>query len=560
MSTVAITFDGQRIEAEAGESLAAALAAHGIRVLRVKRSGAERGMFCGMGVCQDCLVEIDGRPNNRACTTKVQRPMTVERGSETRVARPTRNGAPVTIDSVPLIEPEILVVGGGPAGLAAAIAARRAGARVMLIDERSSLGGQYFKQLAADRGIAADRQHRRGEELIEEALRLGVDARPDMTVWGAFPGNELLAGANRTVVRFRPQRLILATGAYERAVPVPGWTLPGVMTTGAAQTLWRTARRLPGRRVLIAGNGPLNLQLATELLSGGAEVLAVVEAAAPFPRKPAALVRMAIASPALMGEGVLHRARLLAAGVPLVHGSVIRRIDSGEGRLEVRVAGIDGSRETAFRDVDAVCLGYGFEPSNELLRALDVRHDFDAARGYLVPQRDRDGRTSDTAIFAVGDCTGLGGANAALVEGRIAGTAAAADLGHKPAANELPQAYRALARHRRFQSALWQLFAAPRFLLELADRETILCRCEEVTVAAVEDALAEGYATTGDVKRRTRAGMGRCQGRYCGPILDALIAKRSGREPDEYSGFAPRAPARPFAIEDLLTAAEAGGG
>ena len=556
MSTVAITFAGQPLEAEAGESLAAALTAHGIRVFRTTRSGAERGIFCGMGVCQDCLVEIDGKPSQRACMTKVERPMRVERGADTRVARPTRTGAPITIDKVPVIEPEILVVGGGPAGLAAATAARRAGARVMLIDERNALGGQYYKQLAADRFMAADRQHRRGASLIEEALHLGVDTRPGMTVWGAFPPNELLAGAAGTVVRFRPERLILATGAYERAVPIPGWTLPGVMTTGAAQTLWRTARRLAGRRILIAGNGPLNLQLATELLAGGAKVLAVVETAAPFARNPATLFKMAVASPGLVGEGLRHRARLLRAGVPLAYGSVVRRIDAGGGGLNVSIAPIDGSGETAF-DVDAVCLGYGFEPSNELLRALDARHVFDPIRGYLVPERDQDGRTSNPAVFAAGDCTGLGGANAALVEGRIAGAAAAADLGHKTAADELAGAHRTLARHRRFQSALWQLFAAQRFVLELADRETILCRCEEVTVGAVESALAEGYATSGEVKRRTRAGMGRCQGRYCGPILDALVAKRSGGERNEHSGFAPRAPARPFAIEDLLAATDA---
>jgi D-hydroxyproline dehydrogenase subunit alpha len=558
VSTVTITFAGRRIEAEAGETLAAALAAHGVRVLRTTRSGAERGIFCGMGVCQDCLVEIDGKPGRRACMTKVDRPMKVERGSDTRLARPTRAGAPITIDNVALVEPEILVVGGGPAGLAAAIAARRAGAEVILIDERSSLGGQYYKQLAVDHRIAADRQHRRGRQLIEDVARLAIDVRLGMTVWAAFPPNELLAGGNGTVVRLRPRRLILATGAYERAMPIPGWTLPGVMTTGAAQTLWRTARRLPGRRILIAGNGPLNLQLATELLSGGAELVAVIEAAGRFARKPAAFLRMTIAAPALVMEGLRQRARLLIAGVPQIHGSVIRRIEGRAGALNVDVARIDQGGEMTFRDVDAVCLGYGFEPSSELLRALDARHTFDTAGGYLVPQRHRDGRTSDRATFAVGDCTGLGGANAALVEGRMAGAAAAADLGHASPPEELGKAYLALARHRRFQAALWQLFAAPRFLLELADQDTILCRCEEVTVSAVEAALAEGYATTGDVKRRTRAGMGRCQGRYCGPILDALIATRSGRERDEYSGFAPRAPARPFAIEDLLAAGDAG--
>jgi len=557
MSTVVITFEGRRIEAEAGESLAATLAAQGTHALRTTRSGAERGMFCGMGVCQDCLVEIDGKPNQRACMTKVERPISVERGSERRVARPTRNGAPTTIDAVPVVEPEILVLGGGPAGLAATIAARRAGAEVTLVDERSSLGGQYYKQLAVDHGIPADGQHREGRQLIEEALRLGVDARLGTTVWGAFPPNELVAGANGSIIRFKPRRLILASGAYERAVPIPGWTLPGVMTTGAAQTLWRTARRLPGRRVLIAGNGPLNLQLAAELLSGVAEIVAVVEAAAPFAWRPAALLGMTTASPGLVADGLRYRARLLMARVPLIHGSVVRRIEHEADGLSVDVAPIKGGHDTKFRELDAICLGYGFAPSNELLRALAARHEFDAARGHLVPQRDEDGRTSVSTIFAIGDCTSLGGAKAALAEGTVAGATAAADLGYGIAAADMAEARQLLARHRRFQSALRQLFAAPRFSLELADRDTILCRCEEVRVGAVEDALVEGYATAGDVKRRTRSGMGRCQGRYCGPIIDALIAERTGLKQDEYSGFAPRAPARPFAIEDLLGAAGA---
>ena len=279
MSDVTITFEGAPLSARPGESVAAALAGNGVLTLRQTRSGAERGMFCGMGVCQECLVEVDGRPNQRACMTKVAAGMAVRRNVEDRRAKP-RPKPPATIDDIPVSEPEILVIGAGPGGLSAAIAARRAGAEVVVVDERSQPGGQYFKQLGVAGGAPADRQHQEGARLIDLARSLGVKIHSDVLVWGAFDPLELAASLGGRTLRLRPQRLIVATGAYERGVPVPGWTLPGVMTTGAAQTLWRTARRLPGKRVLIAGNGPLNLQLANELLDGGAEVAAVVEAAA----------------------------------------------------------------------------------------------------------------------------------------------------------------------------------------------------------------------------------------------------------------------------------------
>jgi len=178
-------------------------------------------------------------------------------------------------------------------------------------------------------------------------------------------------------------------------------------------------------------------------------------------------------------------------------------------------------------------------------------------RDTLATVRDADMRTSLPAIFALGDCTGLGGARLALAEGTLAGLAAARDLG-APGTSEtralLARARRDAARHARFQAALRRLYAAPRLRLERAHPDTPVCRCEGVTRAAVEAAISEGYGHAGDVKRRTRVGMGRCQGRYCGPLIDAAVAEAGGRTRDAQSGFAPRAPVKPVAIEDLAPA------
>jgi thioredoxin reductase len=556
-SDIQITFEGESIPARRGESLAATLAAHGVKVFRTTRYEAERGMFCGMGVCQDCLVEVDGKPNRRACMTKVEGPLAVRREAHARPLAPVPVGQPsITVGEIETMEPELLVIGAGPGGLSAAIAARRVGADVVVVDERGQPGGQYFKQLDVDAPPAAppDAQHREGAALIEEARRLGVVIRPGMTVWGAFEPNEFAATVEGCTQRLLPKAAIIATGAFERGWLVPGWTLPGVMTTGAAQTLWRTARRLPGKRVLIAGNGPLNLQLAAELIAGGAEVVAVVEAAPkPGLAQAGLITRMILAAPQVIRAGLHYHAARRAGNAAMIHDMIVAGVEKTAAGLSVRLQSHDGGSEQR-HEVDALCLGYGFEPSNELLRAVGCGHDYDPVRRQLITRRDGDGLTDVPGIYALGDCTGLGGARAALAEGVLVGAAAAVALGRRADADLVARVSRAradLARHRRFQEALWSLYAAPAYTARLATPDTLLCRCEELTFGQIEEALSEEMRLMGAIKRRTRVGMGRCQGRYCAPVLDALIAERYGRPRDEFTGFAPRVPVKPVAIEDL---------
>jgi D-hydroxyproline dehydrogenase subunit alpha len=552
---VKFTFDGKEVDGRSGESLAAALVHAGIIDLRETRTGANRGIFCGMGVCQDCLVEIDGRPNQRACMTTLDAPITVRRETFGRALLPRAAGEPPKlIDSIPEEPLEILVIGAGPAGLSAAIAARRAGASVTVIDERSVAGGQYFKQvLVGGEGVAdPDNQHREGAELIARALKIGVDIRCGVDIWGVFGANELIGTGAGLVRRFNPQRLIVATGAYERGVPLPGWTLPGVMTTGAAQSLWRCYRRLPGQRVLIAGNGPLNLQVASELSSGGARIAALVEIAPVSPRRALPdFLRMILASPHLVFDGLKYRASL--KDVPMIYGSVVTRIETETSGLVAHVSTYpaNGIGERKFT-IDAVCLGYGFEPSNEILRALGCRHTFDERRGQFTAVIDDYGRTTVPNVYSVGDCTGLGGARMALAQGTVVGVAVAKDLGLVGGAEsaDVAAARRGLVRHRNFQNALWRLYAAPRLNLELATPETVVCRCEEVSAGRIGVALAE-EASIGALKRATRAGMGSCQGRYCGAILSQVFARTQGRELNEQIRFAPRMPVKPVAIADI---------
>jgi D-hydroxyproline dehydrogenase subunit alpha len=565
---IALRFEGERLLALEGESVAAALTAAGILHLRTTAEGTPRGLFCGMGVCHDCLVGIDGEPNRRACQMKVRDGMEVTRQAHVAPMSP----APEPPGPSPAPEArDLVVVGAGPAGLAAALAAARAGLAALVVDERPQPGGQYYKPLAESHrfasGRAADRQFRDGLTLLERVRAAGVEILSGAEVWGAFPpaDGDAPPGLRLGILQdgiardLYARRLVLATGAYERPWPVPGWTLPGVMTTGAAQTLARAFRVAPGRRILLAGNGPLNLQVACELLRGGAEVVAVAEAAAaPGMARLRDLMGLLACAPDLFRDGLAMRALLARRGVPLMHRHVVVRVEGEDRVTRAVLAAIDDEGrvvpggERSF-EIDALCLGYGFLPSGELARVLGCRH-VPAAGGGLVVERDEDGRTSRPDVLVAGDGGGIGGARVALAQGTLAGLAAAralCDTLPAEAEDEIVGARRDLARARRFQDHLWRLFASPLAAPPAIADDTSVCRCESVLAGRLRAAVAAGAGEIGSLKRATRAGMGRCQGRYCGSWLAEACAGASVRRLDAFAFMAPRLPIKPTPLASI---------
>ncbi len=556
-----LRYEGREIDAFPGETVMSALVAAGIWTFRETRDGDCRGPFCGMGVCGECTVSAAGVPR-RACLEPVSDGLEISR-------QPARAAAPGTSpalreDPWEDIAIDVLVVGAGPAGLAAARTAAEGGASVLVVDERRKAGGQYFKQPGEGFDIEEadlDHQFAEGRALAAAAVRAGAGFLFGATVWGAFGPDEIGVHTDDRCLLIRPRRLVLSPGAYEQPLPVPGWTLPGVLTTGAAQTLLRAYQTVPGRRMLVAGNGPLNLQVARELRRAGVDVVAVAESAPPpGPRLAWPLLRMAAASPGLVAAGIGHVLALRAARVPVLHRHVLVEATGDDRVTYARVApiGPDGhvdlARARGF-DVDAVCMGYGFLPQAELARALGCSHGYDADRGALVAERALDGRTDVDGVFIAGDAGALGGARVAIAQGTLAAASALSDLGVP--IGPAPRRRRAAAmrqarRHLRFQAALWRVYRAPSPGLSLTRGDTLVCRCENVTRAAIESRMHLDHVTTlGAIKRLTRAGMGRCQGRYCAPVL-ARMAREAGLEiVDDDAFFAPRAPFKPVPIARL---------
>lgn len=556
-----LRYEGRDIEAFPGETVMSALVAAGVWSFRETRDGDRRGPFCGMGVCGECTVSVAGIPR-RACLEPVSDGLDISH-------QPACTAAPEVApalreDPWEVISTDVLVVGAGPAGLAAARAAAEGGASVLVVDERRKAGGQYFKQPGDGFDIdeaELDHQFVEGRDLAAAAVRAGAGFLFGATVWGAFGADEIGVHTDDRCLLLKPRRLVLSPGAYEQPLPVPGWTLPGVLTTGAAQTLLRAYQTAPGRRVLVAGNGPLNLQVAHELHRAGAEVVAVAESApAPGPRLAWPLLRMAAASPGLVAAGLGHIAALRVARVPVFHRHVLVEAIGDDRVTHARIAPIRADGQVDFEhvrgfDVDAVCMGYGFLPQAELARALGCRHHYDADRGALVAERTLEGRTDVDGVFIAGDAGALGGARVAIAQGTLAAAGALSDLGLEiaPALRRRHgAAMRQARRHLRFQSALWQVFRAPSPGLSLTRGDTLVCRCENVTRDAVESRMRLDHVTTlGAIKRLTRAGMGRCQGRYCAPLLVRMAREAGVEVVDDDAFFAPRAPFKPVPIARL---------
>ncbi len=512
-------------------------------------------------------MEVNGFCSRRACMTRVDAGMTVRHQANRVAAGFGQHDAPPwrRSQALPALTPQIAVIGGGPGGMAAATLSARSGADVLLIDERSQLGGQYFKQplAASDLNLTDfdDRQYLGGRKLISRLKTSGAEHMSSARVVGAYEPLDLVVKIETGTRLVRPQVLIVATGAYEVGYPFDGWTLPGVMTTGAAQTLLRSYRVLPGRRVLLAGNGPLNFQLAAELLNAGADVVAVVEAALrPGLSTAGAFLEMMKFDSRLALRGAGYLSLLTRKRIPLVYGHRIARVKAqGHGGRPRLLAAVEALPHgwTSIREfeADAVCIGYGFRAANEILRALGCAHELNPNTGALETVRDDDCNTSRENVLAVGDCTRLGGAAAAQAEGIVAAVTALNALGVK-----IPAKYRKTLetariqrqRQRRFQKSLWKLFQPAGPLFAELDERALVCRCEGLSVADLRAAMTDHpQATLANIKRLTRIGMGRCQGRYCGVTLERIFAHRQELALGEAELWAPRPPISQTRMADL---------
>jgi len=444
---------------------------------------------------------------------------------------------------------ELLVVGAGPAGLAAAIEASRAGVEVLVVDDNLQPGGQIYRQLPrefTDRGRGGS-DFRNGRALIAEATAAGVKFKQGCTAWGMFEAGVMDVVDASGADRIQAARIVIAAGAHDRPVAVPGWTLPGVFTVGGAQALLKGQRILPGRRMLLAGVGPLLLVVASQLSKAGVEIVAVAE--------PASMWIGLNVLPALTREwpllvdGLRYRSALLRQRVPWLSRRILTRIEGTEAVTAAVVCRVDqdwrpipGSEQRF--EVDAVAMGYGLLPSIELPRVCGCAVEYDGLARTWRPVRSARFESSVPGVFLVGDGAGVAGAIVAIEEGRVAGLTIARQLGKLRSGDAVQKAaphLKRLAALDRVRHALDHAYALQPGLFELGGPETIVCRCEEVTFDDLEQAVQDGADSPTMLRSFTRCGMGPCQGRMCTASTAEWLATRTGRD----TGSIPLPPAAP---------------
>jgi NADPH-dependent 2,4-dienoyl-CoA reductase/sulfur reductase-like enzyme len=459
---------------------------------------------------------------------------------------------------------DLLVVGAGPAGMAAAVMARRHGLDVLVVDEQPAPGGQIWCNVetvtGTPRAASLGAALRRGREAVARFRASGAAYAPQTQVWQIESGPRAYMTRDGATSLVEAGCLLLATGAQERPVPFPGWTLPGVMTVGAAQILLKAAGEIPDQPVWIAGNGPLPLLYAVQLLRAGGRIRGFLDTTPPG-RWTAALPKLVgatLGAPGDLAKGLAWMLLLRWAGVAVVRGVTEIEAHGGDALKELHYRTASGA--TVSQPANLLLVHEGFVPTIHPTLALGCIHDWNAEQDSFRPRLDPWGETSHPAVFVAGDGAGIGGAEAAGLRGGIAALGIAARLGRlaQPEAAAAAETLRAKLRRalaaRPFLDALYR----PRRSIFVPADETLACRCEEVTAAQVRAQVSGGRPGPNQVKAFTRAGMGPCQGRQCAYTVASILADAEGRAVPDVGLYRVRPPLKPLTIAELAALDETG--
>lgn len=453
---------------------------------------------------------------------------------------------------------DAVVIGAGPAGMSAAIGMRGLGFSVLVVDEQPAPGGKIWRAVEAvattPTGALLGDEYRAGIDLVARFRACGAVYEPQTQVWQIEPGWRVLMTHNGQAEAIRADKVVLAMWAQERPAPFPGWTLPGVLTVGAAQILLKTSRQVPIEPVWVAGSGPLPILYMAQLLRAGGRIAGWLDTSpAGTWRRALPWVGAALADWAEIGKGLAWLREIQRAGTRRV-----RRVKSfralGDGRLQELEYTQDNGQLTRV-PASVLLLHEGVVPSIHMTQALGCRHNWSAQQSCLEPDADDWGQTSQQGVYVAGDGAGIGGAKVACVRGELVAlgvglragrlTPASADAGEKALRDQLIS----MLRLRPMLDAMYP----PRPGIFSPSDYTIVSRCEELTAGEIRQAAELTSLGPNQVKAHTRAGMWPCQGRQCGYTVAHIIAAAQKRHVSEVGFYRIRPPLKPLTLGELAS-------
>lgn len=444
----------------------------------------------------------------------------------------------------------IVIIGGGPAGIRAAEVLAGAGIRPILLDEASRPGGQIYRQPppGAERDPAKLYGTEAGKALaIHAALGLlgdKIDHRPNTLVWNCFKQQlNVLRGGIQDLIPY--DRLIIATGAFDRVIPFPGWTLPGVFTLGGAQIALKSQGVAIGRRTVLVGAGPLLPLVASQYLEAGADVAAVLDVT-PFSAKLKALPDM-LALPGMIGRGISYMRTIRKHGA-----SISYNVRALEVIGDTHVEGLkwqDASGRWHTVKCDAVGASFGLKPEMQVCDLAGCESYFDEPTRQWLPVLKEGGRTSVANVYLAGDCCAIGGADVAELAGQRAAWSVLQDLGLPVQAEHRNRIDATLVKHAKFRKGIEAAYPFPSHLVDQMEDALMVCRCEGVTAGDLRaNFVKSGAPEVNRLKAFTRVGMGRCQGRVCGAVAAEILAQKSGKPVAEVGRLRGQHPIKPIPL------------
>lgn len=453
---------------------------------------------------------------------------------------------------------DAIVVGAGPAGMSAAIGMREFGLSVLVVDEQPAVGGQIWRAVeavaATSTGEVLGDEYRAGAILAAKFHASGAIYEPLTQVWQIEPGWQVFMKRNGQAEAVKAKQVILAMGAQERPAPFPGWTLPGVLTVGAAQILLKTSRQIPADPVWVAGSGPLPLLYMAQLVRAGGKVAGWLDTSPPGAwRRAMPWAGAAIADWTEIAKGLAWLREIKRSGALHVKG--VKSVRAfGDGRLEALEYKQTNGKVT--RVSAGLLLSHeGVVPSIHMTQALGCAHAWSEEQKCLAPDLDEWGQTSKPGIFVAGDGAGIGGAKVACVRGELVALGVAR-LSERLASNDVDKRAstlrKELYRLMRLRPMLDALYPPRADIVQPSD-DTIVCRCEELTAGDIRKAMAIASPGPNQLKAFTRAGMGPCQGRQCGYTIANMIALEQKCPVAEVGFYRIRPPIKPITLGELAT-------
>ena len=551
---IKFTFENKEYEAYAGETVASALTRNDIKNFRKDKNNGHRGIYCNMGICNECIVEINGNQSIKSCTANIQE-------NDKIFIQKYNAELPNLKKNIQfekkIINYDILIIGAGPGGIGASLSLNGSQDKVALIDEKQTIGGQYYKRLSKVFNI---KNKKKLDYQIQEALEFenklnntNIDFYNGYKVWGVYKLDdskyEICCSKENKDLRIICKKIIISSGSYEKPYFVDGWHLPNVLTTGGLQILTKSQKVSPGKNVVICGNGPLNFQLGEELLDSGINVVAITESSSSPFIKPFSALSCLFLSPLIFLKGIKSYLKVLNSPAKIIHNSYLERIKDKNGKKVIHIR--KKEKAIIFENIDVLSINYGFQPNNDIAKILGLKGQFDNKKNYFRISKNIFNQTSDENIFIIGEAARNAGAKISFFEGQLTGLLLNGSFKNISKYFKFPIIIFNLLRNTIFQIFLWRLFSRNHTNIVSINEDTVFCRCEDIKYKDVLKYKNTPNVDAGMIKRMTRVGMGRCQGRYCGVGLNEIFKDKINNNNHKQFSFAPQNPIKTVPLKNV---------